>query len=53
MLCFSLFDFNYFLGKKIFNKSDEDTKDLDTAIDRYADVKALIRGLLKFAYNAS
>ena len=49
----ALFDFNYLIIKKITGKTDEETKDVDLTVDHYKDVEALIRGLLKFAYNAS
>ncbi len=49
----ALFDFNYLIVKKITGKTDEETEDVDRAVDHYKDVKDLIYGLLKFAYNAS
>lgn len=48
----ALFDFNYLFIRKFFIKDEQDGKDADLAVDHYYDVEDLIRGLLKFGYNA-
>ncbi len=47
----AIYEFNYTIFKKIF--PDKTSEDWELAVDHYYDVEALIRGLLKFAYNAS
>ncbi len=47
----ALYDFNYTIFKKIL--PDKTSEDWELLVDHYYDVEALIRGLLKFGYNAS
>lgn len=47
----ALYEFNYTIFKKIF--PDKTSEEWELAVDHYKDVEALIRGLLKFGYNAS